>query len=59
MSNTATEMAMWAIHAKDEEARVDELEDLVAKIKSTIESHYLSDSMKLKDIYKEIQEIGY
>jgi uncharacterized protein YceH (UPF0502 family) len=53
------ETAMWAIHAKDEEARVDELEDLVAKIKSTIESHYLSDSMKLKDIYREIQEVGY
>ncbi len=54
-----TETAMWAIHAKDEEARADELEDLVAKIKSTAESHYLSDSMKLKEIYREIQEAGY
>ena len=54
-----TEMAMWAIHAKDEEARADELEDLVAKIKSTIESPYLSDSMKLKEIHREIQEAGY
>ena len=54
-----TEMAMWAIHAKDEEARVDELEDLVAHIKATIESRYLSAESKVNHVWKHIQEAGY
>jgi hypothetical protein len=56
---SSTEMAMWAIHAKDEEARADELEDLVAKIKSTIESRYLSAESRVKYVWEHIQEAGY
>jgi hypothetical protein len=54
-----TETAMWAIHAKDEEARADELEDLVAKIKTTVESQYMSAESKVNYIWKHIQEAGY
>lgn len=57
--STETEMAMWAIHAKDEEARADELEELVAKIKSTIESRYLSAESRVKYVWEHIQEAGY
>ena len=52
-------MATWALHAKDQEARVDELEDLIADIKSTIESPFYTEEFKLKTIYKAIMEVGY
>ena len=52
-------MATWALHAKDQEARVDELEDLIADIKSTIESPFYTKEFKLKTIYKAIMETGY
>lgn len=59
MSNANLEMATWALHAKDQEARVDELEDLIADIKSTIESPFYTEEFKLKTIYKAIMETGY
>ena len=59
MSNANLEMATWALHAKDQEARVDELEDLIADIKSTIESPFYTKEFKLKTIYKAIMETGY
>lgn len=59
MSNANLEMATWALHAKDQEARVDELEDLIADIKSTIESPFYTEEFKLKTIYKAIMEVGY
>lgn len=59
MSNANLEMAAWALHAKDQESRVDELEDLIADIKSTIESPFYTEEFKLKTIYKAIMETGY
>lgn len=49
----------WALEAVDKAAQADELEDLVADIKSTAESYFLTDAMKLKLIIKSIQEAGY
>ena len=43
----------------DRDAEAESLEALVAGIKATIESPYLSDSMKLKEIKREIEEAGY
>ena len=59
MSNANLEMATWALHAKDQEARANELEDLIADIKSTIESSFYTKEFKLKTIYKAIMEVGY
>lgn len=36
-----------------------DMEDLIAEIKSTLESHYLSDEGKLKYIHQHIQDYGY
>ncbi len=43
----------------DRDAEAEDLEMLVSQIKSMIESPYLSDSMKLKEIKREIEEAGY
>jgi len=49
----------WALEAVDRAAQADELEDLVADIKSTAESYFFTDAMKLKLINKAIEEAGY
>lgn len=49
----------WALEAVDKAAQAEELEDLVADIKSTIESHFLTDAMTIKFIKRAIQNAGY
>lgn len=49
----------WAFIATDKAAQAEELEDLVADIKSTVESYFLTDAMKLKLINRAIQKAGY
>lgn len=49
----------WALEAVDRAAQADELEELVAQIKSTIESQYLTDAMTIKFIRQAIEEAGY
>ena len=56
MSNANLEMATWALHAKDQEARVEELEDLLEEIKLTIQSELISAQGKLNIIWRDIQD---
>lgn len=49
----------WAFLATDKAAQAEELEELVAQIKSTIESQYLTDAMTVKFIRQAIEEAGY
>lgn len=56
MSNANLEMATWALHAKDQEARVDELENLLEEIKKTLQSELISPQGKCNIIWREIQE---
>jgi len=48
----------WALEAVDQAAQAEELEALVADIKSTLSSLY-SDKYKLHFINKAIQDAGY
>lgn len=48
-----------AVEAMDAEAQVEEMEALLAKIKHTLHSPYLSDLMKLKECNAAIMEAGY
>lgn len=52
-------MDTWVLENMDKAAQAAELEDLVADIKSTVESYFLTDAMKLKLINKAIREAGY
>lgn len=49
----------WALEAVDKAAQAGELEDLVADIKSTLESYFYSDEIKIKFIRQAIIDAGY
>jgi len=49
----------WALEAVDKAAQAEELEDLVAEIKSIVESPFYKDSSLRSLITREIQKAGY
>ena len=54
-----TNNADWALQAIDKAMQAEELEDLVAQIKSIVESPFYKDSSLRSLITREIEKAGY
>lgn len=52
-------MDTWVLENMDKAAQADELESLIADIKSVVESPYASDEIKVQRVIKTIQDYGY